>query len=305
MNKTAAEVALAKKLLRVASRQTDKFKQKTLVQKAAAILKKGGPVQATVHDKTAEIERTADERIKKAFKEESAAFVAWVLSEGKKWRPEECQRVLDKLKVPLQESPDAPKRGPLEKGETVRPDKFKNKNPQNVDECEAYHDRIGTIVDVERGFVIVEFGPGKKVRFEGNTSGTGTGLYRHTPAGSGGSGSRAMVEVVYIKDKNAPAPDKRRMVQIQEYVEAGIEKGEERYNIYYSGLPLKQAIGKDGSYYFTVFAQQRAAFPTTMNPTKGDVLYIGRVGGRPGGWKADLAKKMAQAEAEGDAGGKE
>lgn len=239
-------------------------------------------------------ERVANQMIRTAFSEESTAFVTWVLAENKKWTVADVQRCLDKIGVPMSENTEQ-KRGPLEKGEIVRPDKLKNKNPMNVEECEQYHEQFGTVTDVESGFVIVEFmGHNTKVRFEGNTSGQDTGIYRQSSAQEGRP-SRAMVEIVYIKDPASAPPPKSRVEQLREYVEKGLAAGESRFDVYYSGEPIKQAEGKNG-YYFSVTTQQRAAFPTSFNPLKGSVLYIGVMGKRPGGWKQDLADRMKKEE---------
>ena len=109
------------------------------------------------------------------------------------------------------------------------------------------------------------------------------------------SGGRAAIEVIYISDKNAKPPTKSQILTVQEYVDKGLLKGEKRNRSYYSGLALKQAEGKNG-YYFTVFAQGRDTYPRSINPKKGTVLYIGRLGGRPGGWKGEYEKMMAEAE---------
>lgn len=286
MNKTAA---LAGKLLRTASEHPEAAKK--IMPKVARLLKQGHPVQTTLHD-------AADKMAGK----ETADFAAWAIARGKKYSPQECQAVLDRLKVPFiaLEERVAPKRGPLNVGETVSPDAHSNTNEANSDACKKYHHQYGQVEKVERDAVAVRFDDNRLVRFEGeNKPGKSLGIGRATrpsvvnerPAG------RAAVEVIYLSDKNAPAPSKSQIQTVLDYVEKGEAKGEKRNRSYYSGLALKQAEGKKG-YYFTIFAQGRDTFPRSINPKKGTVLYIGRLGGRPGGWQGEFAKMTEGLEGE-------
>jgi hypothetical protein len=235
--------------------------------------------------------------VKQAFNKESEQFEAWCIMKDETWDKNECQRILEKLGVPMQEEGVTQTRGPLEKGEMVECKAAKNTNAKNTDVCEQFDGKTGHVVDIDGDALIIEFSDGVrnfgKGRFEGKTSGSTTGLYRYTPSTAGGADTRAMVEVIYISDKDAKPPSKDRIDQIQEYVSKGNAAGESRSDIYYSGNPLKQAYNKQGQYYFTVFAAQRSQHPTTFNPAKGQVLYIGRLGARPGGWKNEFAKMIA------------
>jgi hypothetical protein len=284
MNKKAA---LAGKLIRTASENPAVAKE--AMKKAAALLKQGHPVQATLHE-------SAD----KQAGPDTAAFAAWAIARGKVYSENECKAMLDRLGVPFVELEEraAPKRGPLAVGETVSPDAYNNSNEQNVDACKKYHKQFGEVEKVDKDGIAVRFDDNKLVRFYGeNKPGKALGLGRATRPSvveSRPSG-RAAIEVIYISDKNAKPPTKSQIQQVLDYVEKGELKGESRNKSYYTGLALKQAEGKSG-YYFTVFSQQRDKFPRSMNPKKGDVLYIGRLGGRPGGWKAEYEKMMAEAE---------
>lgn len=250
-----------------------------------------------IQDQTIEPSVRLASLVKKAFKEESEQFVAWCIMKDEKWDKNECQRILEKLGVPMQEGGVVQTRGPLAKGEMVECKAAKNTNAKNTDVCEQYDGKVGNIVDIDGDALVVEFTDGVrnfgKGRFEGKQSGSTTGLYRYTPSDAGGANQRALVEVIYISDKSAKPPAKDRIDMIQEYVDKGTDVGESRSRIYYSGNPLKQAMGKNG-YYFTVFSAQRDQYPTSINPTKGQVLYIGRMGGRPGGWKNEFAKMIAE-----------
>ena len=240
---------------------------------------------------------------KVAVSEETEDFVEWCVMKNDKLSVNECKTILNRLNVPMQEAAAlTPTRGPLEKGEMVRCDAKKNTNQLNTQVCEDHDGQVGSVIDVDGNALVVKFTDGVRDfgtgRFEGRESGSKTGLYRYTPSDAGGANTRAMVEVIYIKDQTKP-PSKDRIEQVEEYVEKGTALGQQRSRIYYTGNPLKQAVGKDGSYYFTVFSAQRDQFPTSINPTKGQVLYIGLLGKRPGGWKAEFAKMQAEAIAKG------
>lgn len=281
MNKTAA---LAGKLLDAAAGNSKLRTQ--VMPKVARLLKQGHPVQATLHESH------------KEAAEDTAAFAAWAIMRGKEYTEQECRAMLDRLGVPFvtaEEGKAKRKSGPLDVGETVYPDRNQNTNEQNSEACAKYHLMLGQVEKVEKDGVAVRFEDNKLIRFEGgNTPGKEIGLYRGTPANvvEERPTGRAAIEVVYISDKNAKPPTKTQREQVLDYVEKGEARGENRNKSYYTGLALKQSEGANG-YYFTVFSQQRDKFPRAMNPKKGTVLYIGRLGGRPGGWKAEYEKMMA------------
>jgi len=138
---------------------------------------------------------------------------------------------------------------------------------------------------------------GDKQYFEGKASGKTTGLYRNTSIGDyveHAVEKKLGFEVVYFSEK--PSVDRRRLDQIQKYVEKGMEKGEDRKRPYLTGFIGKFAYSKEGNMYFGIAAQQRDV-PTSISPSKGQVLYIGVLGHRPGGWQADV-EEMLQAESE-------
>ncbi len=289
MNKTAA---LAGKLLRTAS--DNPSLAPVLMPKVARLMKQGQAVETTIHDASADKQAGRD----------TAAFAAWAIARDKKYSLNECQAVLDRLKVPFIALADrkAPKRGPLAVGETVSPDAYSNTNEANADACKKYHKQYGEVEHIDRDGIAVRFDDRKLIRFEGdNKPGKSLGIGRATRPSvvTERSEGRAAIEVIYISDKNAKPPTKSQIMQVQDYVDKGLLKGEKRNRSYYSGLALKQAEGKNG-YYFTVFAQGRDTFPRSVNPKKGTVLYIGRLGGRPGGWKAEYEKMMAVAGGEGE-----
>jgi hypothetical protein len=238
---------------------------------------------------------------KTAFTQESADFVEWALLNKDRVTAAEAQRLLERMGLEIQEPPApgaGPKRGPLDMGEQVHVEKSKNTNSLNVDACEKWDDHVGTIHEVKPDFVVVQFEQGDRIQFMGNDSGAKTGLYRWTPSVAADKPGRGVIEIVYVSDKTAPPPSTQQIEMVQDYVARGLATGESRVDVYYTGLPLKMAHGKDG-FYFTFFPTQRltplaGAHPRSVNPAKGKLFYMGILGKRPGGWENDLAKKRAQ-----------
>ena len=229
---------------------------------------------------------------KTAFSPTSEDFVAWVMLMAKKYTPDEVQEILEKQGVPLLGSVEA-RRGPLSVGELVSVDVNVNTNEQNEETCREYHRQTGRVVDKDhKGYTIEMDQDHKKIFFYGVQPGKETGLGRFTPIGSGvekGTEGKVHMECVYLKDKNGKLPTKTHMEIIDDYVEAGSAQGESRYSVYFSGLVPQMRMTKEGNLVFGMYAVQRVGHPTTFNPTKGTVLYLGRQGGRPSGWKADWA----------------
>ena len=238
--------------------------------------------------------------VKQAFSEESEQFVAWALMKDDKWSAAECQRVLDRIGVPFIETLDAPKRGPLEKGEQVKCNALTNASAKNTDVCEQFDGKVGNVVDFDGDAVIVEFSDGVrnfgKGRFEGKTPGkeTGLGRYKATPE----SEKRANFEVIYISDKDAKPPTDLSLKRVQDYVDKGMAAGESRADIYHVGHVTVQTTNKDKQYYFKFVSLTRDNDFRSINPIKGKVLYIGLLGKRPGGWKNEFAKMVAESSEE-------
>lgn len=243
-----------------------------------------------------------NQTIKTAFTEESEQFVAWCLMKNDKWTQNEAQRVLDKIGVPfLAPGENKQTRGKLDKGELVKVDSTVNSSAKNTEVCERRDEQIGTVIDIDGNALVVEFVKGGKERFEGLQPGMSTGLKRYTPPGLGGSNNRATAEIVYISDKNAKPPTTRRLKQVQEYISKGVVKDESRDRIYHTGLITKQALNqKDGTYFFSLTSNQRANDWVSANTSKGQLLYLGILGHRPGGWKQEFAQMLAEDAAKGD-----
>jgi len=254
-----------------------------VLPRLARLLKHGNPVKVEIR-----------EALDKRALEDSFDFVEWAILRGKKYTANDTRGVLDRLGIPLITEADKkpPKKGPLQVGEQVYPDRNKNTNEANTDACRKYHLSIGQVEKVEKDAVVVRFEDNRLTRFEGgNVAGKAIGLYRGTPATAAPTG-KTEIEVVYIKDKEAKPPTLTQKEQVQDYLERGRQQSQDRHMNYYSGLALKQSEGKNG-YYFTIFSRQRDRFPRAMNPQKGTLLYVGRQGGRPGGWQQELAEFRA------------
>ncbi len=160
--------------------------------------------------------------------------------------------------------------------------------------CKDHDGMTGAVTDIDDGAIIVTFDGGKgTARFEGLTSGKETGLGRWTESSEEADG-RAALEVIYISEKNEKAPSKLSLELVRKYVEKGLAAGESRSDIYHMGVGLKQAFNKENQYYFTIFSRQRDQYPRSISPVKGQVLYVGLMGHRPGAWKTEFAQMMTK-----------
>ena len=244
--------------------------------------------------------------IKVAVSPDTRDFLEWVIATQKPMSESEMVRFLE---AKLGETPDpAPAKGqsdrkspttPLAVGEKVMVDKTKNTNTLNTDSCVQYHNRVAQVDSVTREGLVVSFYrgnmdswadelTGEKQFFNGFTSGQKTGLYRWTPKSVSFDNSKykkILFECVYLR--GGTTVDVRRKEQIEKYV----EKGENRSDIYYTGIVKKFAENQQGEVYFSLISQQRD-LPANINPKKGKLLYIGIAGPahRPGGWINEAVK---------------
>lgn len=117
-----------------------------------------------------------------------------------------------------------------------------------------------------------------------------------------------LVELVYIKDPDN-VPTKEQIKVAREYVRRGEAKGEERSYRYYSGpiTGLKESRREGIRLYFK--CQQRNYELRSINPSSGQLLYIGTVesagADRPAGWKDEYFAMVAEVDAAQKAGGVE
>lgn len=255
-----------------------------------------------IDNATSGFDQVASEKV--AFDEDSEDFVEWCLTQ----EPMSASNVQRFLEGKLGREPTAPsegaarKSGPLLEGETVLVDSTKNKNPLNTDACDQYHNRVGVVKNINEDGLTIALYQGNNDRpstelsgdvqfFSGFASGAKTGLMRWTPRTAyieNAVGKKVMFEIVY--SPGGTAIDTRRVDVIEEYVDKGTLQGQSRSRMYYTGMVGKFAFNAKGELYFTMSLGQRDT-PTTFNPKIGDVLYIGLLGKRPGGWKADAIAK--------------
>lgn len=99
------------------------------------------------------------------------------------------------------------------------------------------------------------------------------------------------VEMVYVSAshlQDLPVPDSRKEA-VEEYIRKGEEQGEWRHVSYYTGPAYNLKETKEGHVVFTIEARQRP-YPVTVNPVKGNLLYLGQLGARPSGLENEIAR---------------
>lgn len=235
---------------------------------------------------------------KQAFGPDTEKFVEWALVRNK--RTDE-QTLLSFFKnvlgmEPVQPEALPPRRtGALTPGESVICKKDKNSNEHNVEACEKFDRLYGVVEAASREGVTVKFSNGQTELFRGTAAGAKTGLYREEPKGDvydRVQTPKSGIEMIYVSG-GQHVPDARDDEALERYIEKGLERGESRSDVYYSGIVTKLAYSKkDGSLYFTMMVQQRARPFTSISPGTGKILYIGKAGnkGRPGGWESEAAR---------------
>ena len=116
-----------------------------------------------------------------------------------------------------------------------------------------------------------------------------------------------LMEVIYMKEPGKAPVRKKQELQAINYLGRG-GQGEQRSLNYYTGSCYGWRLNKQGQPYFEIGTQQRFQIdgtgcgkkpwdgprPTSFNPVKGKVLYIGLLGHRPRGWEQKFAQIKAQ-----------
>lgn len=230
---------------------------------------------------------------RQAVADSTTQLVLWAQLRAQPLSQAKVQEFLEKQGIPMVVQSSPSKTGKLRSGELVIVDKNENTNDMNVDECELWHDKAGRVQALTDSGVTVQFDSGELVHFDGQSTGKSTGLYRHTPRGSGVEDKNVLIEIVYERNpKGVTRPT--RMENIDEYLAKGEDRGEDRSRNYYSGNVAKMGISKEGNLFFLMYPAQRAGKPTAISPAKGSVLYIGRPQARPGGWRKELESFFGQ-----------
>lgn len=240
-------------------------------------------------------------------------FIEWVLATKSDDRIKESVAIrFLELKSKRQPKPYAPstrKTGDLMVGEMVYVDASKNTNPMNTDTCDLYNGKVATITGVtsdgltcslhngDKANYSVDLS-GQKAFFTGFASGKSTGLFRYTAKSDfvdRFDGPKILFEAVYLR-KESTKVDPGRIEEIEAYVDRGSMMGQTRSRNYYTGTLGTFAISEKDQMYFGLVAQQRESVQSTMNPTTGKLLYLGVIGQRPQGWKADAVTLGLRAE---------
>lgn len=236
---------------------------------------------------------------KTALTEESEQFIEWVLLKRERVTPREIFTFLERQGVPRKETKPSKTGQPLAKGEMIEVNAEKCKKGHLIDLLKPVHGQVATVQEVEKDDVILKFQNTRlpDLRIDGGVDGPKSGLYRYTPAEAaleGGDRPAKLFEVVYISDENAKPPSADNIKQIEEYIERGKDKGENRSRCYYTGLALGIYTNKEGEDYFKIFSQQRDHYPRAINPSKGKCYYIGLLKRRPN-WQDEYQRMISEA----------
>lgn len=185
-------------------------------------------------------------------------------------------------------------------GDMVRIDASKHKDSATIEFYKPYHGQIGTVTVAggHRGDPItVRMERGGTVEFPNAEQARGVGVMKYSPPfDMTGYGP---IEMVYMA--GGKVKDEQKLI-VESYL-ARARPGETRAANYYSGYVFSASTGKNG-YYFTMLPQQRIHFDPalahtyewrTFNPNVGQVVYLGRLGKRPSGWKDELDNMRAGA----------
>jgi hypothetical protein len=226
--------------------------------------------------------------LKKQAAEDTADFVLWALCTQSKIPTAKVIDFLERHGVPVVES-TPPKKGLLQEGELVEIQVVSAKTAplEVIEMLRPYDLQKGNIIKVDGMDATIKFQGGDVLTVPGGAmSGMSSGVYRTSQAED--TSKMKHIEIVYYAREDAPPPSNVQLQVLKEYVDRGVAKGEERNPNYFSGFVANIKINKEGHPYFMLWSQQRGGRPRTMSPEKGTVLYIGLVGRRPPGWRAEL-----------------
>lgn len=244
-------------------------------------------------------------RSKVAVNQKTQDFVEWVVNTDPVPMTEAEIVKFVKGTLRMEIKPPIQKReGPrFQAGDRVQVKKDKHKDEATSGPYIEFNGKIGTVVGVDGQDALVKMdsGPSEPVRFIGALKPRGVGLFKYTPAFVM-EGSVA-VEMVYYMDAEADVKEEQAVV-VEQYM-GRARQGEKRSMNYYTGHLFNARLNQAGQVYFQMFPQQRvevdpeseAGFlARSFNPSKGKVLYIGRLNtDRPSGWEKELEKMRAAA----------
>lgn len=239
---------------------------------------------------------------KTAVSESTSEFQAWVASTQQEMSPREVLSFLSRqLHMELQAPREKPAGARFEEGDLVniRAEKHTiDTNPDVLAPYQKFDKKVGTVTKVDGSDVLVAFkGEPAPVRFPNANRPRGVGMYAQ-PA-EVAPGGKTRIEVVYYRDPTSKTtPEQNQMVE--KYLNR-TKPTERRSPQYYTGFVTNVNEAKTGGWYFTMYPQQRTGEgelgirPTTMNPYKGKILYIGVMGRRPPQWEKQWEAIKAEA----------
>jgi len=231
-----------------------------------------------------------------AVNEETIRFTDWVMMNLKDhpWSEREMQTYLERV-LGVDPAPyvKVEKRGPqIEVGDLLTPKPDKSP-PQNQEAATQFKYQPGTVEKVEHDSVLLKFQNGQTARFFGTSTGASSGLFRFSEKAdySDAATGKKLFEAVYFAKPGDVEPYRKHVVQ--EYIERGADRGEDRQSPYYSGYIVAFKYTKEGNVICTMNSQQRP-YPVTFSPAAGgQLLYLGEMRKRPT-WEADFKRDLAE-----------
>lgn len=251
-----------------------------------------------------------------AEKKANADFATWVLSttEGNPIPSSEVESFVKGIGAPIYTSAVKKQKPRFRKGNRycVKADKHTGKFPDPTFEdgtptsYKALDRMFGVVIDeggASKGDdLTMKMKNGKVVIFPQVQE-----QYRNVGIGAATDYSKiegfGPIEVIYKADpSHKPLEEQKQLAA--EYISRGEDKNQKRSLNYYSGYVSAGGTGKNG-FYMRIIAQQRYSGDPcdqffgyrSFNPTKGQVLYIGKRGQRPKGWEVELESIRAGSEA--------
>jgi hypothetical protein len=251
-------------------------------------------------EKGSQERRTLLSALMKQAGRDTAQFVDWVILNFDD-SPMSEQAMTAKVERILGRGPSqyvaTTRRGPtLAEGDLVMP-KPEKAPPANQEAAEAYRYQPGTVERVTNEGLLVKFENGQTILFYGFQSGVKTGLYRYTPTPPAPTAG-VQVEAVYFSRPGEVEQYRRHVVE--QYVERGRQRDEDRSRVYYSGMITGFKVTKKGETVITLTSQQRP-YPVTINPKQGRLLYLNRQTDRPS-WQQDFANDVREIQEEAEEG---
>lgn len=224
---------------------------------------------------------------------DTAAFVMWALLTQRPLPVDRVITFLERNGVHQSAGTGRTKRGqPIGLGEYVEI-QANNAPGDLIDLLQPYHLRRGKVVKVEGEDVVIQFDATNEILRVpgGTTAGQASGVFRASIMEN--TSGRRHIEAVYLP-ANERKPTSVSVEVLKQYVDRGLEIGEERSENYFSGFATEWDTSKEGNPYFKLWTQQRSGRPRTLSPAKGQVYYIGLVGRRPGSWQNELDRVLEE-----------